>query len=117
MTVQLFDIGAAASRRTRKDRGEVLAGFNGGVVGVASFSSHPRWERHPHADELLQVLDGELDLTILDGDERTELVMTPGTVVVVPRGLWHSPRPRGLVRLFFINTLEETETSNLDDPS
>ena len=114
--VRAFDIDALSQRLAGGQEGERLTGFCGGMVGIAAFSEHPLWERHPRADELLHVLDGALDLTILGEDGPTELQLTPGSLVVVPRGLWHSPRPRGFVRLLFINTSEETEISDLPDP-
>jgi mannose-6-phosphate isomerase-like protein (cupin superfamily) len=97
-------------------RGQALASFNGCTVGVSRFSTHPLWERHPAGDEFLQVFEGELDLTVLTADGPVESTLRPGDVFVVPKGLWHSPRPRGMVTLLFIGRAAGTEVSNAQDP-
>ncbi len=97
-------------------RGQALASFNGCTVGVSRFSTHPLWERHPAGDEFLQVFEGELDLTVLTADGPVESTLRPGDVFVVPKGLWHSPRPRGMVTLLFTGRAAGTEVSNAQDP-
>jgi quercetin dioxygenase-like cupin family protein len=42
-----------------------LASFNHGGVFLGRFSGRTPWERHSHGDELVQVLEGEVDLTIM----------------------------------------------------
>jgi hypothetical protein len=59
------DILEAGSGLRPNSRGQALASFNGCTVGVSRFSAHPLWERHPAGDELLQVSEGELDITVL----------------------------------------------------
>jgi quercetin dioxygenase-like cupin family protein len=73
------------------------------------------WERHPDGDELLHILEGDLEITLLqeNGAERTEL--GAGTVFVVPRGVWHRPHALSDVSVFFV-TPEGTESSTADDP-
>ncbi|WP_370655481.1 cupin domain-containing protein [Candidatus Binatus sp.] len=110
------DIRATASKLRKNSRGRALAAFDCCSVGVARFSAHPRWERHPAGGEFLQVFEGELDLTLLTADGPIETTLRPGSVFVVPRGLWHSPRPRGAVTLLYISNTEGTEISNERDP-
>jgi mannose-6-phosphate isomerase-like protein (cupin superfamily) len=110
------DIQAIARRLSKRGRGKTLASFNTCSVGVARFSAHPLWERHPAGDELLQVFEGELDLTLLAEDGPVETTLRPGSVLVVPRGLWHSPRPRGTVTMLFVSETEGTEVSDKKDP-
>ena len=97
-------------------RGQELASFNGYSVGVSRFATHPLWERHPAGDELLQVFDGELDMTVLTPDGPVDTTLRPGAVFVVPRGLWHSPRPRGTVTLLYVVKAKGTSVSNAKDP-
>jgi mannose-6-phosphate isomerase-like protein (cupin superfamily) len=94
----------------------VLGSFNGCTLGVAKFASHPLWERHPASDELLQVFEGELDLTVLTDNGPVEITLRPGSVFVVPCGLWHSPRPKGSVSMMFMSNDEGSEISNRKDP-
>lgn len=83
---------------------------------MARFSTHPLWERHPVSDELLQVFEGQLDLTLLTEDGLVEATLRAGSVFVVPRGVWHSPRPRGQVTMLFMSDAEGTEVSDKKDP-
>jgi len=110
------DIKAIASKLSRQGRGQSFASLNSLSVGVARFSAHPLWERHPDADELLQVFEGELDLTILAEEGPVETALRPGSIIIVPRGLWHSLRPRGTVTMLFVNDPSGTEVSNKKDP-
>jgi mannose-6-phosphate isomerase-like protein (cupin superfamily) len=114
--ISAHDIQAIAGGLSKAGRGKTLASFNNCTVGVARFSAHPSWERHPAGDELLQVFEGELDLTLLTEDGPMETTLRPGSVFVVPRGLWHSPRPRGFVTMLFVSDPEGTEVSNKKDP-
>ena len=113
--MQAHDVHAAIERMVG-DGGCEFGSLNGSTVGIARFSAHPLWERHSTGDELLQVIDGRLDLTVLADDGPVEITLGPGQVVVVPQGLWHSPRPRGSVTLLFATPSEGTTVSNEQDP-
>ena len=88
---------------------------NGGVF-AGSFEGESPWERHVNGDELVHVLDGATRLTILTGDDRTELEMKAGMVTVVPQGCWHKfLAPAGVTVLTM--TPQPTEHSTADDPT
>ena len=53
---------------------------------------------------------------MLTDDGPLDTTLRPGSVFVVPKGLWHSPRPRGTVTLFFVGRPQRTEVSNAEDP-
>ena len=53
------------------------------TVGVARFSAHPLWERHSTGDELLHVIEGTLDLTVLAEDGPVEMTLGPWQVFLV----------------------------------
>ena len=112
----VYDIKTIVADLPSRGRGRVLSSFNGCTFGVAKFSSHPLWERHPASDELLQVFEGALDLTVLADSGPIEVTLRPGSVFVVPRGLWHSPRPRGSVCMLFMSDDNGSEISNKKDP-
>ncbi len=114
--VHAHDIRSLVAGLPPKGRGTVLASFNGCTLGIAKFASHPLRERHPASDELLQVFDGELDLTVLTDTGPVEVTLRPGFIFVVPRGLWHSPRPRGSVSMMFMSNDKGSEVSNRKDP-
>jgi quercetin dioxygenase-like cupin family protein len=92
-----------------------LDAFNDGAVYVGRFSGQTPWERHPGADELLYVLDGETELMLLAADGPVRLVVRAGSAFVVPRGLWHRQNAPGGVTLLAA-TPDDSEVSDADDP-
>ncbi len=93
-----------------------LASFNGGEVGVfwASSGISP-WERHPDDDELLQVIEGAVDIEVLVDVGFQITTLEAGSIFVVPRGCWHRHRHHGLVKELYL-TPGRTEMSFEDDP-
>jgi quercetin dioxygenase-like cupin family protein len=73
------------------------------------------WERHPDGDELLYILGGELEMTLLLESTSEQTSLHPGSLFVVPKGVWHRPYARTDVRLLFV-TPARTETSTAEDP-
>ncbi len=67
----------------------VLAETERTGVYAGSFQGRSPWERHRNGDEMVQVLDGAAEVTIVVDGEPTVLSMTKGTVTVVPKGCWH----------------------------
>ena len=93
----------------------VLAGFTGCMVGAVRFSGRTPWERHP-GDEMLYVVDGAVDVTVLFDEGAQHTTLTAGSVFVVPSGRWHCQEPRPLVSLMFVTPAEGTDASWSDDP-
>jgi quercetin dioxygenase-like cupin family protein len=81
------------------------------TVALSHYSGDSNWERHPAGDEMLYVLDGGLEVTALTpaGPVRTQV--DAGQVFICPKGLWHRPRPRGVVSLLSLTPGEGTEHS------
>jgi quercetin dioxygenase-like cupin family protein len=92
-----------------------LASFNDGAVYVGRFAGETPWERHPDADELLHVLEGAMEITLLTPDGETRSSVPAGCVFVVPRGLWHRQLARPSVTLLAA-TPDHSEISLADDP-
>lgn len=93
-----------------------LTTMDGCHLGIARFSSHPRWERHQEGDELLHVLAGRMELTVLTADGPVESTLVSGSVAVVPRGCWHSPRPVGEVTLLYVSPTSGNEVCDDLEP-
>ena len=69
----------------------------------------PTWEMHPEGDEFVYLIAGDTDFLLWqDGDERTVRVSEPGTYVVVPKGAWHTARPREETTMLFVTPGEGT---------
>jgi mannose-6-phosphate isomerase-like protein (cupin superfamily) len=98
------------------DPSRIFAELNESVVGAVRFSERSPWERHPSGDELLYVIDGELELSILAPEGRVEVTLQAGSVFIVPQGLWHRSRPRGAVSMLFVTPTRDGEDSWAEDP-
>ncbi|NKB65003.1 MAG: cupin domain-containing protein [Gammaproteobacteria bacterium] len=92
-----------------------LSRYRDGGIFAGGFSGESAWERHSQGDEMVQVLDGEADLTILEGNTPEVLHIQKGMLVVVPKGLWHRfHAPQGVTLMTV--TPEPTDISTLDYP-
>ncbi len=92
-----------------------LARFGDGAVFAGSFDGDSEWERHARGDELVQVLDGETELTLLRDDGRQILTLKAGMLTVVPQGCWHRfHAPHGVTLLTV--TPQPTDHSTAEDP-
>jgi len=92
-----------------------LASFNDGAIYVGRFSGQTPWEQHPDADELLYVLDGAVDITLLTAGGSAQVSVAAGSAFVVPRGLWHRQLARPSVTLLAA-VPDNSEISEADDP-
>ena len=94
-----------------------LSAFNQGSVGV--FRCGPGtspWEHHPDDDEMLYVLEGAVEISVLSEGGPLTTRVEPGSAFVVPRGLWHKHHvPDRLVELYA--TPGGTVHSDADDPT
>lgn len=106
-------IGPDTREEDANDAIRALASFNGCTVGVVCFSGETPWERHAE-DELLHVLDGEVEVTILGADATVNGMARAGQVVVVPRGHWHRQRAQATTTLLFVTGT--TDISTAEDP-
>jgi hypothetical protein len=62
----------------------------GHLVSVCSYDrTWPYCERHPSGDELAVVLDGHVELELVDGEAEHVVPVAAGQACVIPRGSWH----------------------------
>ena len=87
----------------------IVAHYNDNKVSVAKAQDEFVWHAHPDTDDLFLVLDGELTIDLPDG----EVVLRPGELFVVPKGVEHRPRSEGGASLLLI---EPIGTPNTGDP-
>jgi quercetin dioxygenase-like cupin family protein len=85
-------------------------------VGVVRFTGLTPWERHPD-DELLYVVEGAVDVTVLDQEGvATVSTVKAGSICVVPAGSWHRQQPRPSVALLYLTSREGNEASWAETP-
>jgi mannose-6-phosphate isomerase-like protein (cupin superfamily) len=92
-----------------------MESFNEGQTWVGRFTGQSPWERHPDGDELLHVLEGKVEVTVLTEGGAVEQPVSAGSIFVIPRGLWHRQFARSTV-LQFGATPGRTEHSTAEDP-
>ena len=66
---------------------KIVADYNGNDVYLAKIKGEFVWHSHPDTDDLFLVLKGKLTIKLRDGD----VVLGPGELYVVPRGVEHCP--------------------------
>lgn len=113
-TLPLLNVSEATTEEQAMSAVHRIAQLEGCTVGVTHFSGLTPWERHPQ-DELLFVLEGAVEVTVLDKDEMLNSTVNAGSVFVIPKGLWHRQLPQPTVKLMFITG--ETEISHEEIPS
>ena len=109
-------IGPATTEEDAMASMRPLQTLNGCMVGVVRFSGRTPWERHPD-DELIYVLEGVVDVTVLEeGGGSAEATLRAGDVFVVPRKLWHRQDARASTGLLFVTSEQGNATSEAEDP-
>jgi len=105
-----FDINASRKRLAAlSGRGnEQLGAFDAAALGIGRYvpGSSP-WERHNNGDELLLVVDGDVDIEVLDGDRSATTTLHEGTLFVVPKGRWHRLTARRPVNILYASPSED----------
>ena len=94
--------------------GELDAEFDG-FKGCSLVAHHTfteawgTWEMHPKGDEIVCLLEGDIDFILwVDGTEQPVRVSEPGSCIVVPKGVWHTARPRAPTSMLFVTPGEGT---------
>jgi len=82
---------------------KVVARLNDYEIKLAKLKGEFVWHTHDDTDELFLVIEGTLTIQLRDhrGSEHT-VVLTPGQLFVVPRGLEHCPTTDGDVSVMLI---------------
>ena len=109
------------SRLERIDLAEKLAGFderwsprivaelNGQHVKLVKLEGEFVWHSHAEEDELFLVIEGRLTIELRDG----AVVLGPGQMVVVPRGVEHRPIADGEVHVLLFEPAGTLNTGNV----
>ena len=90
--------------------------FHGCTGGVTAFKGRPPWEFHGQGDELLFILAGESELTVLEKGTCSVRNLSPGQLAIVPQSHWHSNNAPGGVTMLWITPSDGNEHS-WDEPA
>jgi len=70
----------------------------------------PTWEIHPHGDELVSLVSGNVELVLrTDDGEQSVSCRSPGDFVVVPKNTWHTAKVHAPTTMIFVTPGEGTE--------
>jgi mannose-6-phosphate isomerase-like protein (cupin superfamily) len=87
---------------------KIVGAYNGNDLMVVKVKGAFQWHSHPETDDFFLVLKGVLTLRMREGD----VVLRPGELFVVPKGIEHSPFAEEEVHLLLI---EPAGTPNTGD--
>ena len=85
-----------------------VAQFNNNDVMVAKLQGPFIWHKHDDTDDFFLVLNGQLTIQLRDRD----VVLGPGELFVVPRGVEHCPRSDGGAELLLIEPFGTVNTGD-----
>lgn len=96
-----------------------LARFDAGHAGVfwSEAGGPSPWEMHPDCDEMLQILEGEIEVEVLPTDHGpgVKVRVPAGSFLVVPRGCWHRQSMLACTKELYL-TPGRSLSSTADDP-
>ncbi|MGI9203230.1 MAG: cupin domain-containing protein [Woeseiaceae bacterium] len=86
--------------------------FKGHML-ISSFSfdeDWPTWEMHPHGDEFVCLLSGDVELLLRGpaGEQKVRL-RSPGSFVIVPKNTWHKAKVNSPAKMIFVTPGQGTE--------
>jgi mannose-6-phosphate isomerase-like protein (cupin superfamily) len=88
---------------------KIVAELNDAYVKVVKFEDEFVWHHHDDEDELFLVVSGRLRMQFRDGD----VVLEPGELIVVPRGVEHCPLAEGETHVVLIEPKTTLNTGNV----
>lgn len=88
---------------------KIIAESNGQLVKIAKGNGELVWHSHEHEDELFLVFQGRLTLKLRD----REVVLHPGEMFVVPKGVEHCPEADADTQFMMIEPASTAHTGTL----
>ncbi len=108
MGEEVIDIAGKLSQFSEHWSPKVVARLNDYDVKVVKFQGEFVWHSHEETDELFLVVQGSMTIRLRDGD----VVLGPGQLFVVPRGVEHCPVADGEVHALVIEPMNVVNTGN-----
>ena len=107
--MQAVNLAAKLTTFTEHWQPRTVGRFNDHDIMVVKAKGEFVWHRHDDTDDLFLVLEGRLTIQLRDGDD---VVLGPGELFVVPRGVEHCPMALDEVHLL---VMEAAGTPNTGD--
>ena len=107
--LERIDLAEKLARFDERWSPRIVAELNGQHVKLVKLEGEFVWHSHAEADELFLVLEGRLTIELRDG----AVVLGPGQMVVVPRGVEHRPIADGEVHVLLFEPAGTLNTGNV----
>lgn len=88
---------------------KIVAELNDTHVKVVKLEGEFVWHHHDDEDELFLVLSGRLRMELRDG----EVILEPGQLLVVPKGVEHRPVAEGETHVVLVEPKTTLNTGNV----
>jgi mannose-6-phosphate isomerase-like protein (cupin superfamily) len=88
---------------------KIIAELNDTHVKIVKVDGEFVWHHHDDEDELFLVVSGRLRMQLRDGD----VVLEPGELIVVPRGVEHCPLAEGETHVVLIEPKTTVNTGTI----
>lgn len=112
MTNDAVDLSAAFDRFSEHWSPKLVGRLNDYEVKLVKAQGDFVWHTHEDTDELFLVLQGTLTIQLRDRD----VVLGPGQLFVVPRGVEHCPRADEEVRALLLEPAGVVKTGDAGGP-
>lgn len=89
---------------------KIIGETNGQLIKIAKVMGDFVWHSHANEDEVFLVIKGRLILQMRDGD----VVLEPGEMYVVPRGVEHCPKADEETHILLIEPAATAHTGKTD---
>ncbi len=94
-----------------------VAPYRDGAIFTAKFAGTSAWERHPHGDEIVYIVDGATTLHLITDAGRQSIHLTAGMLAIVPQNAWHQfEAPDGVCVMTATPQPTEHARTDIDDP-
>ena len=110
MSAQAINLAEKLSLFSEHWSPKIIGSYNGNDLAVVKVKGEFVWHSHPETDDFFLVLEGRLTIRMRDGD----VVLGPGELYVVPKGVEHCPVAEEETHLLLI---EPAGTPNTGDPA
>ena len=89
---------------------KIVGDYNGNDLLVVKLKGEFVWHSHADTDDFFMVLKGQLTIQLRDG----EVVLNPGEVCVVPKGVEHCPKADEECHVLLIEPRGTPNTGNAE---
>lgn len=107
--IERIDLAEKLARFDERWSPRIVAELNGQHVKLAKLEGEFVWHSHAEEDELFLVLKGTLTIELRDG----AVVLGPGQIAVVPRGVEHRPVADGEVHVMLFEPAGTVNTGDV----